>query len=477
MDNDSFSHDQDILDILKGVESQKVEYPPELLAARKKLFIEQVEQHTQLKSASDLVEKDHKLLNIFRSWKSVEPEYPSQMLARRRSLFKQRIAESIRNSVWHVLHSSLRNIFAGWVTSHRSTSRKFGPASALALAFAMAAFAAYAMYGNAIRSASPFLAQNQIFTPTSVSVTSTAQVAIIICSNGYEPPLCLSNEFDNRQHLTYAGNGKARPAVAKDSYSGSGQIHRAAHVNDGLYGPDASWVSDSPNSWVKIDLGTTTAINTVAFGRDRLGSLNDGDPGRFLIAVATSDDVYADGNSSNDGDEYVQVYDSKQAGFDGKISGAETVIALFDLKRARFIKITFENAHTAIDEVEAFVTDPSVAAFVPTKAPPRENSHPVASTPLAVYTPLPTDTAIAIPIDTLPPTETVTPMPTDPPTPVETPIPIDTPTPIEPTVAPAVDTPIPVYTPVSLPSDEAVPTDGPIGPGSDDWIDPIREGP
>lgn len=312
-----------------------------------------------------------------------------------------------------------------------------------------------------------------------MQATSTTQTVIIVCEDGSEPPLCLAGELNSDQDLTYAGNGTARPAVAKDSYVGYGKIHRAAHVNDGLYGPDTSWVSNSPNSWIKIDLGITTHINTVAFGRDRLGSLNDGDPGRFVIAVATSDDMYANGNSSNDEIEYIEVYDSEKAGFDGKISGAETVVALFELKQARFIKITFENARTAVDEVEAFVSDPSVVATKPTKASPKENSHPDAATPLVVYTPIPTDTAIAAPIDTLPPTETVTSIPTDPPTPVDTPIaidtatPIDTPVPTEPT-PPPIDTPVPepIHTPISFPTDEPVPTQETIEPVPDDSPEP-----
>ena len=83
-------------------------------------------------------------------------------------------------------------------------------------------------------------------------------------------------------------------------------------MNDGRSG--ASWISNSPDSWIKIDLGHVRTINTVTFGRDRLGNLNDGDPGQFVVAVAISDNVYSDGNSSNDFMEYTQVYDSEKDG-------------------------------------------------------------------------------------------------------------------------------------------------------------------
>ena len=486
MDNDSFSHDQDLLDILRGLESKKAEYPDELLAARRKLFLEQVEKHAPLKQASDLPETDQDIAALFEGLKASKPEYPLRLLARRRLLYQKQLADAARGNLWQLFRSSLSNMLASWGTSQRATPVRWGRASALALGLAMFAVTALALYGGAVGSQRSFFSPGEVFTAQPVKYTSTSpSQGVIICRDGYEPPLCLARKFDNSDDLSYAGNGRARPAVAKDTYTGYGKIHQAAHLNDGLYGPGASWVSASPNSWIKIDLGTTIKINTIAFGRDRLGKLNDGDPGRFVIAVATSDDVYANGNSSNDEDEYVEVYDSEQAGFDGNITGAETIVALFEMKQARFIKITFENPRTAIDEVEAFATDPSVVMVEPTKTLPREEARPDPSTPLPVNTPLPTDTATAVPIDTLPPTGTLTPVLTDPPTAVETPTPIDTPVPTDPVVPtnpviptdPVVPTiPVPIDTPEPLPVvpsfpapiDVPIPIERPGRPSIDD---------
>ena len=160
----------------------------------------------------------------------------------------------------------------------------------------------------------------------------------------------------------------ARPAVAKDTIPGYSDIHRASYINDGLYGAGASWISNSAYSWIKIDFGKTTpTINTITFGQDRLGNYNDRDPGQFVIAVALHDDVYADGNSSNDFFEYTKVYDLKKAGFDGVVSGSETIQANFVPTEARYVKITFENPGTAIDEVEAFMVQPPSLVYIPTK--------------------------------------------------------------------------------------------------------------
>jgi hypothetical protein len=467
MDNESLSQDQDILDILRGLESTKAEYPPELLAERRRLFIEQLEKHAQLEAVSELAEKDQRLTDIFRSLKALEPEYPPQELAIRRSLYQRQVFETVQDSVWYALRSTIRNIVAGWVSSQRSSSLKFRRAFVMAAGIGLMALATAALYGKVIQSSSPILTQNEIFTATPGQVSSAAQ-AEIVCKEGSQPPLCIALQLDPSQNVAYTGNGQARPAVAKDTMQVDGQMNSPAYINDGLYGPGARWVSNSPNSWIKIDLGTSTLINTIAFAPDPLGRLHDGNPGRFIIALAAADNVYANGDSRNDEREYVQVYDSQQAGFDGTISGADTIVALFDLRRARFIKITFENARTAIDEVEAFVSSAALAAIVPTNAPSGRDESPHAPLPPPASTLIPTDTATAVPIDTLPPTETftpaetATPVPTDTVTPMETATPVNTETPAYSTVSPLGETPFPppIYTPIFLPTDEPIPAHG-----------------
>jgi hypothetical protein len=259
--------------------------------------------------------------------------------------------------------------------------------------------------------------------------------------------------------------------VAKDTLPGYSGVHEASNLNDGLYGPGASWISNSAYSWIKIDLGKSTTINTVAFGRDRLGKFNDRDPGRFVIAIALSDNAYEDGNSSNDYVEYIEVYDSEQVGFNGVVSGPETIQAQFEPVAARFIKITFANAGTAIDEVEAFMIRLPVAVDDPTKEP-RENSPGIRPTSIPASTLAPTKTAIHIPTDTKTPVpaDTATPVPTNTPAPTDTPIPVPTdtsmPAPTDTAAPPPIDTevppPPPSDTPMPPPSANLVrPTDVP----------------
>jgi hypothetical protein len=257
-------------------------------------------------------------------------------------------------------------------------------------------------------------------------VTGTIDVEKVICKPGYLPPLCLVGESDVNEDLTFQGNGSARPAVAKDTLPGYGGIHRASYVNDGLYGPGASWISNSAYSWIKIDLGKSTIINAVAFGRDRLGKFNDRDPGRFVIAVALSDNIYEDGNSSNDYVEYTEVYDSEQVGFDGVVSGPETIQAQF----------------------EPVMVRPPVAADDLTRKP-RQNLPSTYPTSIPVRTLAPTNTSIPIPPNTKTPVpaDTATPVPTHTPAPTDTPVPAPTDTPI----------PAPTDTPVPAPTDTRIP--------------------
>jgi hypothetical protein len=183
--------------------------------------------------------------------------------------------------------------------------------------------------------------------------------------------------------------------------------------------------------------------------------------------VALSDNVYADGNSQNDALEYKQVYNSDEAGFDGIISGPETIEATFDPVQARFIKITFEKAGTAVDEIEAFMLQPYGFAGNSTQRA-RDTLVPPSFTPIPTNTLVPSRTPTLIPTNTLIPTRTPTLIPTNTLVPTFTPFPTDTATP-RPTRTPRpTSTDIPTDTP-EPPTDtpEPPPTDTPEPPPTD----------
>ena len=454
--------DQEILQILEEFGSMKAEYPAELLAARRAAFLNEVARSSQ--DTEVLAPEEEEIVKLLTSFSSIEGEYPSKLLTARRAAFVRQATHMGRIRLWEGLRSAVQNRIARLVkTSSIPSLQWMHPSlSFVVTGLFVVAFVGFLLYGNRDRVTVISPSQNE-FSQLGATLPTSTPEGEIICKPGYLPPLCLAKEFEKSQDLIFQGNGSARPAVAKDTIPGYGEIHRAANVNDGLYGPGASWISNSEDSWIKIDLGKVTAINTVAFGRDRLGKFNDRDPGQFVVAVALSDDIYADGNSNNDNLEYTQVYNSEQAGFNGVVSGPETVTAQFGSLVTRFIKITFENEGTAIDEVEVFMVQPPVLIYEPTKKHEVGRSSKTA-TPIPTHTPLPTDTATWIPTNTPLPTDTATPIPTTTPLPTDTPtrVPTNTPLPTDTATPIPTTTPLPTDTPTRVPTNTPFPMDTPI---------------
>ncbi len=451
--------DEQFLQYLENLKSISMEYPLALRAARRAAFVDQIRQYSRVEIAEELSSKDQEIIKLLRGLKSVEAEYPPALLAARRAAFRRQIKLGGGVSVLEALRASIRNLFLRNAKTFPAPTMSMMRTSFVVMILLLAVFVG-SLLGNPAQSInSP--SQSEVAQPGSISVaTSTSAVAKVICKPGYLPPLCLMKEFDKSHDLTFPGNGLARPAVAKDTLPGNSGVYKAAYVNDGLYGPGTTWISNSAYSWIKIDLGKPTTVNTVAFGRDRLGEFNDHNPGQFVIAVALSDNIYADGNSSNDYVEYTDVFNSEQAGFNGVISGPETIQAHFKPVSARFIKITFANKGTAIDEVEAFMIRPTDLGNGPTK-PPKEGLPGISSTSIPTSTSVPTEIATPVPTNTPVPADTATPVPTNTPAPTDTAIPAPTDTPVPPT-----DTAIPAPTDTPVPPTDTevpfVPTDTPI---------------
>ncbi len=436
---------------LESLQSVKAEYPSELLATRRAAFISQVEQYGKAEVKEELLAADQEIIRLLKKVKSVEPDYAPAALATRRSTFVRQIRRGGSISLLDALRSSLQSLFQYKLT-FPSMPRPDLMRTSLVLASLLLAIFVGSVLGTQEKALSPAPTQGEAGGPVAV-LTNTSEVAEVICKPGFVPPLCLARETKHDENLTSPGNG-ARPAVAKDTMPGDDGIHKAAYANDGLYGPGASWVSKSAYSWIKIDLGKTTTINTITFGRDRLGVTKDHNPGQFVIAVALSDNVYADGNSSNDYVEYTQVYDSKQAGFSGIVPSSATIRVQFKPTMARYLKITFVNQGTAVDEVEAFMVQPSVASEHPTRKPKEDDL------PAIVLTAQPADTPVPSTNTPVPPTDTPIP-PTDTPQPTNTSVPpTDTPVPPTDTPNPPTDTSVPptdLFQPIFIPTDTPIP--------------------
>jgi beta-mannosidase len=63
--------------------------------------------------------------------------------------------------------------------------------------------------------------------------------------------------------------------------------HKVAHLNDGSYGNEHSWVAaESGTQWAQIELPAPTKIDALAFSRDRTGQFTDREPTSFRVEVS-----------------------------------------------------------------------------------------------------------------------------------------------------------------------------------------------
>lgn len=413
------AQDQEIIKLLKELGSFEAAYPPELQTARRTAFLEQV-RHLEMVEADELSAGDQEVVRLLGTLKSAPVEYPAALLTARRSAFLHQMERAGEMSLWDRFRTSLQ----------RGLQPKPGlpRAGAWRTSLVLASLLIAALIGSLFLRREPSFQSSPlqpVTTSTHLLPTRIGDVAISICKPGDQAPTCLVAQLDASQDLADAGNGRARPAVAKDARPSQSGVYQAAFVNDGRGG--ASWVSNSPDSWIKIDLGEVQTINTVSLQKGDLGPSSENDPGQFVIAVARSD-VYADGDSSNDFTEYAQVFHSEQTGFSGTVSSTETIQTHFPPVEARFVKITFEQAGAAIEEIGVFMMDPPVLAEQPTGTPSEEvagiTSTPFSTntmfvfatqtiTPVSTGTRLPTGTVVAVLTHTARPSATFTPLATN----------------------------------------------------------------
>ncbi|MDD4872477.1 MAG: discoidin domain-containing protein [Kiritimatiellae bacterium] len=89
---------------------------------------------------------------------------------------------------------------------------------------------------------------------------------------------------DEKRNLALKSNG-ARAAVSSTLAGYS--IHQAAHLNDGLYGNDHSWIAASAqDEWVQVEFPEPIQVGKIIFSRDRKGRYADRVPIAFEIQLS-----------------------------------------------------------------------------------------------------------------------------------------------------------------------------------------------
>ena len=107
----------------------------------------------------------------------------------------------------------------------------------------------------------------------------------VLATTGAEP--CL----DELEIWTTAGRNAAREATVTSSGDLAGiSIHRLDHLNDGLYGNDHSWISNTPGTgWVEVELPGIESIERIEWSRDRSPSpqFSDRLATQYTISIST----------------------------------------------------------------------------------------------------------------------------------------------------------------------------------------------
>ncbi|HSL46916.1 MAG TPA: discoidin domain-containing protein [Anaerolineales bacterium] len=438
--------DRDIIRLLKKLGTLEPEYPPELMESRRAAFLAQADEQGAANAEEELSPADQEVVRLLGYLKTTPVNYPPDMLAARRAALLQQVGTAKPSSLWDELRGSIRRNF-------QNRTAMPGLRTPLVIASFLAAALIAALFLSRMGQSSRSAESAGVVALTRPLSTGSYEVALVICKPDEQTPLCPPGGLNPGPDLADQGNGAARPAVSKDARSGQAGAHRAAYVNDGRAG--GSWVSNSADSWIKIDLGRVTTINTVSLQKGIVDSSDDNNPGQFVISVALSD-VYADGNSSNDYTEYAQVFRSDQAGFSGRVSPTETIRTRFPPVEARFVKITFEQAGAAIEEVGVFLEEPPLPVEQPTQRP-TEDAPESTLTASPTGTVLSLATATALPTNTRTPTETAVSVPTETPSAAETPVLLPT---NAPTLRPT-NTRSPANTPTTIPTDP-LPSNTPI---------------
>jgi hypothetical protein len=95
---------------------------------------------------------------------------------------------------------------------------------------------------------------------------------------------------DDKRNLALAKEGAKSTA---SSCLPDHAIHQVAHLNDGLYGNDHSWIAASSGAeWAQIELAQPAQVARVVFSRDRTGHYRDRVPAAFVVQLSLDGQVW-----------------------------------------------------------------------------------------------------------------------------------------------------------------------------------------
>ncbi|MGA7192813.1 MAG: hypothetical protein WBW94_04215 [Anaerolineales bacterium] len=406
--------------------SLDLNYPLELLAARRVAFVDEIAQQKDVDIINRPSSPGRESAASLQRLKSFAANYSPKLLTTKLLAFINRVGQRSNAGFSEVWHSVIQNNFFHKTGTPTTPMTRAIRISFIVAGFLIAVYLGSLIYGNTaqlkevVNSVSP---QNAISHTILNSASGSGELAAATaCGPDSSPSFCLAKGFDRQ---------------------------------------GSNWISNSADSWIRMDLNQSTLINSVEFSMEKASP--------FTIAVALSDTTSADNASSLGNSSYIKVFDSQQDSISASTSVPGGIKASFEPVEARFVKITFANLGTAINQVKVFSLNPyprSTNTFSITKltsTPTAGMTAKPTDTTLPTYTSQPFATPTAIPTDTPLPTDTPTFVPTDTPLPPDTATiaPTDTPLPTDTPVIAPTEIPLPTNTPAIAPTDIPLPTDNP----------------
>jgi hypothetical protein len=148
---------------------------------------------------------------------------------------------------------------------------------------------------------------------------------------------------EGRRNLALLPDTQAAASSVLPGYA----IHQVAHLNDGWYGNNASWIEGGRPSWAEIDLGRLHTISRVRVGNDHTQRFKDRGATELRILAAT---VHAE-DSTEPAWQTVASYKGDP------LQGTRTLD--FEPVQARWIRIAIAaGAGARLDEIEIYEAEP-----------------------------------------------------------------------------------------------------------------------
>lgn len=158
--------------------------------------------------------------------------------------------------------------------------------------------------------------------------------------SGINQPTHYAQPFQNSDNV-------ALHAVVTVSNQDSGSFHNPSYLTGGMYGNGNSFKSNDPQVEITLDLGTSEWIDSIAFGRDRVGELVDSQIKRFTISASEDGTLFHELMNSDDRIAELSL---------GNLGANHHISAGFRTTKARYVRLDVEvvdgGGAVVIDEIE-----------------------------------------------------------------------------------------------------------------------------